>query len=186
MVTEDTNDRRPSDEPGPRAAYADALRMLARRPLTSHEVRHRLSARGHADPVVEVVLERLRGEGYVDDEKLAVDYIVLRAERLGHGRRRLVGELERRGVEPDLADRCWRVAMDEMGLDPPAVLRREAERRVSRAGGGLDARSYRRVYNALLRAGHDAASVAAELEPYRESPGRVAGASEGGTTDDIP
>ena len=87
--------KRPAD---PDAARAEALRQIARRPLTEAELRDRLEAKGYSAGAIEEAVERLHDEGLIDDRGLAIDYILARATRLGHGRSRLVRELERRGV----------------------------------------------------------------------------------------
>ncbi|HKQ59697.1 MAG TPA: hypothetical protein VJS92_00350, partial [Candidatus Polarisedimenticolaceae bacterium] len=58
------------------------------------------------------------------------------------------------------------VAQGELAEDQP--LRQAVGRRL--AAGGLDRRAYRRVYNALLRAGFEAERIRAELEPHRTFP----------------
>ena len=158
--------RSPDDDAELRA-YGAALRLLARRPLTAAELRLRLDARELPQAAIEAALLRLAEEGAVDDLQLALHYILVRSERLGHGRSRLLRELRRRGVEPELAERAWRKALDENALRPEDSLRRLSRRQLERCGGRLDPRQYRRVYNALCRAGHDASSITEVLAPYR-------------------
>jgi SOS response regulatory protein OraA/RecX len=104
--------------------------------------------------------------GYVDDFRLAQQFIVARAERLGHGRSRLLGDLERRGVSPEESARAWQLLVDSGELTPGEQLRRAVRRRM-RGRERLDARAYARVYNALLREGYDTLDIRRELEPYR-------------------
>ncbi len=152
------------------SARKDAARCLARRPLTSAELRERLLRRGHPESEIGPVLDDFRGEGWLDDLRLAVEYIQLRSERLGHGRLRLERELRRRGVAETLIDRAWRQATEEDGLDPQAILEADVRKRVDRCGGKLGPADFRRVYNALLRGGHDAGSIRAALRPHLEFP----------------
>jgi len=150
-----------------RDARKDALRRLSRRPLTDAEIRTRLAERGHAAPVIEQTVAALHESGLLNDEVLAVHYIVTRSARLGHGRSRLLRELERRGVARGVAERAWREAVELDEVDPDDVLRRQVARQVDRCAGRLEPRDYRRVYNALLRGGHDAGAVVAALRPHR-------------------
>jgi len=156
-------------DPAERAAR-EALRLLGRRPLTEDELRRRLEDRGHAADAVASALQRAVDAGYVDDSRLAGEYIATRARRLGHGKDRLLRELRRRGVDADLAASAWDRVVEEEGLEPLKLLRRAAQGRVERCGGKLDPRAYRRVYNALLRAGFDPDAIAAELRAYRIFP----------------
>jgi SOS response regulatory protein OraA/RecX len=158
-----TGDNRATEE----ASYGEALRLLARRPCTVEEIRQRLSAKGHGAASIEATISRLLSDGHLDDGKLALHYILARAERLGHGRERLLRELGQRGVAGDVARAAWRQATEDHALEPGELLSRQVRRRVEACGGSLDRRDYRRVYNALFRAGHDADRIAAALAPYR-------------------
>jgi len=141
--------------------------MLARRPLTGQELRSRLERRGHTLDAIEAALDRLVGDGHVDDGALALEFILLRSARLGHGRRRLLSDLERRGVDRAEAARAWQRAVEMEGLDPEEPLHKRVRVELERCGGRLDLRAYRRVYNSLLRAGFDAEAATRTLSPHR-------------------
>jgi regulatory protein len=145
-----------------RTALADATRLLARRPLTEFELRERLGAAGHAGADVEEACERMRAAGYVDDGRLAADFIAARAERLGHGPLRLVEDLCRRGVAREVAERALRGAVDRGDIDPRALLRRRLRRHLP--GTKPSRRDLARVYNALRRAGFDDDAIRTELD----------------------
>jgi len=150
-----------------RPALAEALRQLGVRPLTLAEIRKRLSSRGYSRDEIDGAIERLVAEGFLDDAGLARHYIAVRAERRGHGRNRLVRELEGRGVPGEVASAAWERVVSDGEVDPAALLRREVERKIGRQAGPLEGPSYRRVYNALLRAGFDASEIVSELRPHR-------------------
>jgi SOS response regulatory protein OraA/RecX len=147
-------------------ARAAALRLLGRRPLTVEELRLRLERRGFDPAESAAALDALGREGWIDDHELALHYIVVRAERLGHGRERLCRELVGRGVPAEIVERAWSEALQQGRLEPERLLARQASLRVEREGGRLDLRAYRRVYNSLLRAGFEAPSIRTQLEPY--------------------
>lgn len=149
------------------AAVERAIELVSRRPLTCAEVRRKLVAEGFEPAAAEAAAGRLSDSGVLDDAKLASHYILARTERLGHGRERLIGELVRRGVEPEVARRAWDDIVGAGDLDPGSLLAREAGRRVRAEGGRLDRKGYARVYNALLRAGFEPGDVDAALEQYR-------------------
>jgi len=152
------------------AAYRKALPFLARKPLTAAELRSALSRAGVAEESVAQAVDRLSADGYLDDRKLALHYILARTERLGHGPRRLLRELEQRGVERLVAQDAWNEAVEEHGLQEERLLRREVRRKVERCGGKLDPPDFRRVYNALLRAGFEPYAIRSELDSYRTFP----------------
>jgi len=143
--------------------------LLARRPLTEAELRHKLAERGHPQAEVEEACARLRRAGYLDDAKLAREFITARSDRLGHGPERLVEQLCRRGVERAVADRALEQATDAGDVSMEAVLRQRLERHL-RGAAKVGARDYARVYTALRRAGFDAESIRRELDPYRDDP----------------
>jgi len=163
----------------------EALSMLARRPLTEAELRLRLAARDHSEQEVVTACAYLREAGYVDDGRLALDFIVLRAERLGHGPSRLVDQLCRRGVEREVAQLALQRAIDQGDLDPQRLLRRRLERLLRDAAAQPGLRDRARVYNALRRAGFDDDAIRRELasldqpEPHEEP-------RTDETTDDFP
>jgi regulatory protein len=154
---------------GEAEAWDHALRLLGRKPRTEAELRMALGTSGHGADDVECVLVRLVRAGYVNDRALAVDWILARSARLGYGRDRLMAELERRGVAAVVARAAWDEVQGRHGLDPDAVLGREIARRAEREGGTLAGAAARRVYNALLRAGHAPEAVRAALEPHLRS-----------------
>ena len=160
----------PQSSGGPaRGPEAEALHLLARRPLTVAELRERLQRRGHAGAAISQTIDRLGEAGYVDDLRLATDFIVTRAARLGHGRERLLRDLRRRGVDAAVAAEAWSRAVQDGDVQPEDQLRERVRREVERLGslgGQLDPKAYRRVYNAQLRAGFDAERLGAELRPY--------------------
>jgi SOS response regulatory protein OraA/RecX len=151
-----------------------AVRLLTRRPLSEDELCRRLEAQGYAAADVASACSRLRQAGYLDDRRLAMDFIVTRAERLGHGPERLVADLLRRGVRAEVARSAMQLAVERGDLAPRELLRARIRSRLGDGPPQLEARGYARMYNALRRAGFDEESIGRELEPYRtvlDSPG---------------
>lgn len=143
-----------------------ALAWLARRPLTEAELRQRLAAAGHAAAVIEGICRRLGSAGLIDDHKLATHFVVTRAERLGHGRERLVGDLVRRGVSRSTAAAAWDEAVERGDLVPSRLIEEQLRRRLPREQR-LDRRAYARVYHSLLRSGFPADSIRRAMAPFR-------------------
>ncbi len=163
-----------------------AVRLLARRPLSQDELCRRLAAQGHAAEEVESACRKLRQAGYLDDRRFAMDFIVTRAERLGHGPERLVADLVRRGVRAEVARAAMLRAVDQGDVAPLELLRARVRSRLGDGPRQLQPRAYARMYNALRRAGFEEESIGRELEPYRavlESPGELTADER---TDDLP
>ena len=160
-----------TEESGERnaAVKRDAMRAMALRPLSAAEIRRTLERRGHSPALIDGVLFELREAGQIDDLSLAMDYITARAARLRHGRGRLLRDLERRGVALETARAAWDAVVRRGDLDPAGLIRDAVDRGIAGQGGRLDDRTYRRVYNSLLRAGFDDPDVRRELAALRGS-----------------
>jgi regulatory protein len=163
--TEHQRRRQTTQPAGPRTL---ALGWLARRPLAREEVRKRLSGKGFGADEIERTISELIAERLLDDAALARDFIVLRSGRLRLGKARLLRELERRGVDREVAEGAYLRAVDDGDLDPDSLLREAVAARLKRERD-LDAGALRRVYNALLRAGFPAAGLYAELKRQRDA-----------------
>jgi len=149
----------PASNQDPEAAWREALRLLGVRPLTVLELRERLADRGHAPETVEACVQRAESAGYLQDGELAWNYIVARGARLGHGPRRMIEDLVRRGVARKTAEAAWARAVEQGDLDGELLLGRALDRRLGPGSADLDPRRRRRVYNALLRAGFEPSAV---------------------------
>ncbi len=169
-----------------RSASQAAVRLLQRRPLSEDELCRRLEAQGHAAEEVESACQELRQAGYLDDPRLALDFIVTRAERLGHGPEKLLADLLRRGIRAEVARSAMHLAIEQGDVVPRELLRARIRSRLGDGLQHLQPRAYARMYNALRRAGFDEESIGRELEPYRtvlESPGELTADER---NDDLP
>ncbi len=137
-----------------------ALKLLARRERTAHQLRERLATRfGNDSAAIEEVLARLSGAGYLDDERYARNWVRRRIDR---GRVRLAGDLERAGIAPGV---IRRVLEDQ---DWPSLV--EALRdKMGRFGIGrpLAPADAARLSRTLQRLGYDADEIASELDRLR-------------------
>jgi regulatory protein len=77
-----------------------AIRLLARRPYSTAEIRRNLQSHGVAPPVIETALDKLSRLGYVDDQAFAQYWIENRERFKPRGPRALRYELRQKGV-PD-------------------------------------------------------------------------------------
>jgi SOS response regulatory protein OraA/RecX len=147
------------------SAKNDAARLLASRPLSEAELRERLARLGHAPPDVETAVRESAGAGWIDDVALART-ILLTGVLRGRGKERLLAQILSRGITPEVAEAAWDALLASGEADPEAELRAEVERRVRAEGGALTGKAAARLYNALLRSGHDPESVRSALAPH--------------------
>lgn len=122
------------------------MRWLARRDRTAREVAEYLARQGYTEAIVTDVLGRLRGEAYVDDQRLARQ----RAEhwcRRGYGRLRARAELLARGVEPSIIT----AALDTVFTNEHRRAQELLEQRFPSAHQDVRARA--RAYRFLCRRG---------------------------------
>jgi SOS response regulatory protein OraA/RecX len=160
--------RRRGQMPQPAGSRVLALRWLARRPLAQAEIRKRLAGKGFGVDEIELTISELVAKRLLDDEALALDFIVLRSARMRLGKRRLLRELERRGIDAGVAERAYLQAVESGDLDPEGQLRAAVAARLKRERD-LTTAGLRRVYNALLRAGFPATGLYAELKRQRDA-----------------
>lgn len=78
-----------------------AVRLLARREHSVHELRQKLRHKGFAAEPVEACLEALQAERLLSDARFAEAYVRMRAGR-GYGPVRIRLELDERGVNSEL------------------------------------------------------------------------------------
>ena len=92
-----------SDHSSYRAARDAALRLLAHRARTEHEVRERL-ARRFPEEVASEVVAALRSQGLLDDARFSSQWAESREARNPRSARLIARELLAKGVDGDLAD----------------------------------------------------------------------------------
>src|SRR5574342_595866 len=135
------------------AAARAALRALARRPHARGDLRRRLVLKQHPPDAVDRALERLAGQGLLDDRQYAEHFAATRAAR-GRGPARLVTDLLRQGVDRRSAEAAVREALAAEGIDPEGAARAVAERRAAQLGDLPPAVKRRRLRAYLARRGY--------------------------------
>lgn len=94
------------------SAEAVAVRLLARREHSRHELARKLAARGVPDELIDTVLGRLAEHHLQSDDRYAESLVTSRAGR-GQGPVRIGRELVERGVAPESVEQ----ALSEAGKD---------------------------------------------------------------------
>jgi regulatory protein len=137
-------------------AYTQALTWLARRELSEHQVRDRLSRREFDGESIDAAVARLKAERALDDRRVALACARSAVRLKGRGRERVRRAVESLGISRDLA----RAAVDEVftEIDESALLARALDKRWPRviaAAPAQDAvrREIQRIYQALVRQG---------------------------------
>lgn len=125
-----------------------ALTLLSFRPRSVSEVRGRLLRRGFDPTLVEEVLERLRGQGMLDDAGFAQFWVENRQAHRPRGGRLLQAELRAKGIDREVIEGV--LPEDE---EEEAAAYRLGERK-ARSLRGLDWREFRqRIGEHLVRRG---------------------------------
>lgn len=147
-------------------AYLTGLRLLARRELSSAQLRDRLAKRGCPEPEIAAALARLREEGALDDRRTARAYASTAARVKGRGRLRILRELDALGLDREIA----RAAADEVfeEIEEAALLQRALAKRLR--GPIKDEGQFRRLHQYLTRLGFPPAAIIAALKArYRRA-----------------
>ena len=135
--------------------------MLARRELSTTQIRDRLRQRGFPEPAIDVALTQLQDEGALDDRRTATAYARESLDIKLRGRQRVLRDLEERvGVDRTMA----RAAVDAVYADVEErdLVERALDRR--HASSVRSAQAFRRLYHALLRQGFEPSVVVSALK----------------------
>ena len=148
------------------ALYEYAIRALRRRSTTAAELRSRLQRRAAREEDVEEVVGRLADVGYLDDANLAESYSRFRREYEVLGPKRVLRELERRGVDAGVAEGAVEKAYQD--VDEHQLIRAHLRRKLGRDYEQrriTDPKHIARLYRGLIRAGFASDTI---VEALRE------------------
>jgi regulatory protein len=137
-------------------AYDRSVRFLGYRPRSEAEVRRYLAQKGIEPVVVDLVLDRLRGQGYLDDAEFARYWVENRTRFKPRGARVLRHELRLKGVDSAVIQEA--TASIETGSLAYEAGRPQAERLVALAQSD-PAAFRRRLLAFLMRRGFDYAEA---------------------------
>jgi len=99
------------------SAYQKAVQLLGSRPHFRRELQAKLAQRNYPAEEIEEALDRLTGQGYLDDRKTAVAFVEQRLSRSSEGRLRLRAELEKRGAPAEAIEEAL-AAVPEDDVEP--------------------------------------------------------------------
>ncbi len=148
-----------------RRAYNQAVSYLSRRDHSEKELLLKLRQKGYADSA-EYAVEKLKKDGFVDDERFSRMYVRELIALKKYGKRRIEQELYKKGVSRDIIS----LVLEETEFgenDLCDIIRRKYYRYLS------DEKGVKRTVNALLRMGYSYSEIRTALKEF----------SEGGETD---
>jgi regulatory protein len=147
--------------------YQYAVGALGRRMRTVAELKRLLRPRVEAETeigqtLVELVIRKLKDQGYLSDAKYAAAYSAFRRDNEKFGRRRVITDLKIKGVHGDVLDTAVESAYAEVDEEKQArgYLRRK------RLQKPKDKKQAARIFRQLMRAGFGAQTIFGILKKW--------------------
>lgn len=147
--------------------YEYAIGALARRMRTVAELKRLLRQKVEADTefgqtLVELIIRRLKDQGYLNDAKYAAAYSSLRRDNEKFGRKRIITDLKAKGVHGDVIDKAVSGAFDEVNEEKQA----RAYLARKRLAKPADQKQAARIFRQLTRAGFRAKTIFTILKKW--------------------
>ena len=148
--------------------YEYAVGALSRRMRTVAELKRLMRARveqpesEYAETLVELVIRRLKDQGYLNDSHYAAYYTSMRRDNQKFGRARVMTELKTRGVHGSLIEKAVDAAYEGVSEGKQA---REYLRK-KRMEKPKDQKETARIFRRLIRAGFRTRTIFAILKKW--------------------
>ena len=148
--------------------YEYAVGALARRMRTVAELKRLMRARiedpesEYGETLVELVIRRLKDQGYLNDSQYAASFTSLRKDNQKFGRMRIVTDLKIKGVHGDVIEKAVDAAFDGVNEEKHA---REYLRK-KRMKKPKDQKEAARIFRQLARAGFGTRTIFAVLKKW--------------------
>ena len=147
--------------------YEYAVGALGRRMRSVAELKRLLRQRVEAETeigqtLVELVIRKLKDQGYLNDAKYAAAYSSLRRDNEKFGRRRVATELKIKGIHSEVLDKAVDSTFAEVNEEKQA---REYLRR-KRLKKPTDKKQAARVFRQLMRGGFGAKTIFSILRKW--------------------
>ncbi|MGC2448918.1 MAG: RecX family transcriptional regulator [Candidatus Sulfotelmatobacter sp.] len=162
--------------------YEYAVGALARRMRTVAELKRLMRARvedpesEYAETLVELVIRRLKDQGYLNDSQYAAYYSSMRRDNQKFGRGRVITELKTRGVHGSVIEKAVDAAYEGVGEEKQA---REYLHK-KRLKKPKDQKETARIFRQMVRAGFRMKTIFAILKKW-DVDAETLGALEGET-----
>ena len=147
--------------------YQYAVGALGRRMRTVAELKRLLRRRVEQETeigqtLVELVVRRLKDQGYLSDAKYAAAYSAFRRDNEKFGHRRVITDLKIKGVHGEVIDAAMKTTFGEVNEEKQA---REYLRR-KRLKKPKDKKETARIFRQLMRAGFGAKTIFGILKKW--------------------
>jgi regulatory protein len=148
--------------------YEYAVGALARRMRTVAELKRLMRARvedaesENGQTLVELVIRRLKDQGYLNDSQYAASFSSLRRDNQKFGRMRIVTDLKTKGVHGDVIQKAVDAAFD--GVSEEKQARKYLHRK--RLEKPKDQKQTARIFRQLARAGFGTKTIFTILKKW--------------------
>lgn len=148
--------------------YEYAVGALARRMRTVVELKRLMRARvedpesEYAETLVELVIRRLKDQGYLNDSNYAAYYSSMRRDNQKFGRTRVITELKTRGVHGSIIEKAIEAAYDGINEEKQA----RAYLHKKRLNKPKDQKETARIFRQMVRAGFASKTIFAILKKW--------------------
>lgn len=147
--------------------YQYAVGALGRRARSVAELKRLLRPRvemetEYGQTLVELVIRRLKDQGYLNDARYAASYSSYRCDNEKFGRRRVITDLKTKGVHGEVIDKAVASVYDEVNEERQA---REYLHR-KRLTKPKDQKQTARIFRQLMRAGFGAKTIFTILKKW--------------------
>src|SRR5215469_5679660 len=147
--------------------YEYAVGALARRMRTVAELKRLLRQKVEAETefgqtLVELIIRKLKDQGYLNDAKYAAAYSSLRRDNEKFGPMRVVTDLKVKGVHGDLIDQAVSAAYEDVNEEKQARAYLQRKRRAK----PVDQKQTARIFRQLVRAGFQSKTIFAILKKW--------------------
>jgi len=148
--------------------YEYAVAALARRMRTVAELKRLMRVRvedaesEYGQTLIDLIIRRLKDQGYLNDAQFAVSYSSLRRDNQKFGRRRVITELKAKGVRAEMIDSAVGSAFEEVNEEKQA----RAYLRKKRMEKPKDRKQAARIFRQLIRAGFGTKTIVTILKNW--------------------
>jgi regulatory protein len=147
--------------------YEYAVGALARRMRSVAELKRLLRQKVEIDTefgqtLVELIIRRLKDQGYLNDAKYAAAYSSFRRDNEKFGRLRVVTDLKTKGVHGDVIDTAVSAVFDEVNEEKQA----RAYLKRKRLAKPQDQKQAARIFRQLVRAGFRSRTIFTILKKW--------------------
>ena len=146
--------------------YNYAVGALARRMRTVAELKRLMRQRVEQDEfgqtLVELVIRRLKDQGYLNDSNYAAVYASFRRDNERFGRNRVITDLKVKGVHGDVIEKAVASAYDEVNEEKQA----RAYLQRKRLQKPKNQKEAARIFRSLLRAGFRSKTIFSILKKW--------------------